>query len=297
MRSVSPAFQTKLDGGVTTACRCWIVTRRDGVVLGFTDHDADVLFNTVLCRADAGLSASEATARLGLSVDASEIAGALAGDTLSESDLAAGRFDAAEIDVHLVDWTDPALSVQLAKGVLGEVRREGHAFQAELRGLGHRLAEEKGRLYTPRCNADLGDTRCTVDLTQPALRGTGIVSAADSASVFRADGLDDFEDGWFTSGKLIFTSGANNATGVEVKVHRKSAGGVTVQLWQSMPEAIAISDAFTVTAGCDKRFATCRSKFANALNFRGFPHLPGNDFVVAYPAAGEPGNDGGRLSR
>jgi uncharacterized phage protein (TIGR02218 family) len=50
-----------------------------------------------------------------------------------------------------------------------------------------------------------------------------------------------------------------------------------------------------VTAGCDKRFETCRTKFANAVNFRGFPHLPGNDFVVAYAVPGEPGHDGSPL--
>ena len=59
-----------------------------------------------------------------------------------------------------------------------------------------------------------------------------------------------------------------------------------------MPKPLAPGDTFVVTAGCDKRFETCTSKFANALNFRGFPHLPGNDFVVAYAVPGEPGNDG-----
>ena len=42
-----------------------------------------------------------------------------------------------------------------------------------------------------------------------------------------------------------------------------------------------LGDTFTVTAGCDKQFATCQAKFANAVNFRGFPHMPGNDFITA----------------
>jgi len=50
-----------------------------------------------------------------------------------------------------------------------------------------------------------------------------------------------------------------------------------------------------VTAGCDKRFDTCRNRFNNAVNFRGFPHIPGNDFVIRYAVEGEPGNDGGSL--
>ena len=100
----------------------------------------------------------------------------------------------------------------------------------------------------------------------------------------------------FTSGKLAFTSGANDGLAVEVKTHRVASDGVHIELWQQMPEPIEAGDSFTVTAGCDKRFATCRDRFANAVNFRGFPHIPGNDFVISYPVPGEPGNDGSSLT-
>jgi uncharacterized phage protein (TIGR02218 family) len=267
--------------------RCWIVTRRDGVMMGFTDHDDDLTVAGTLCHAGTGLTASEATTRLGLQVDGSEIAGALADDSLAEADLAAGRYDAADIEMHLVDWSDPSLSVLLAKGVLGEVRREGSAFAAEFRSLAHRLDEESGRLYTATCAADLGDARCTIDLTNPAFRGSGTVAALAGASAFHASGIGALADGWFTAGKLSFTSGANTGFTVEVKIHRVSLDGVLIELWQRPPEPLAPGDAFTVTAGCDKRFATCRDRFANTVNFRGFPTIPGNDFVIAYPVPGK----------
>jgi uncharacterized phage protein (TIGR02218 family) len=287
VRAVPPALQAKLDSGVTTLARCWIITRRDGVTMGFTDHDADLTVAGTLCHAGTGLTASEATARLGLTVDGSEIAGALAGDSLAEADLAAGRYDAASIDVHLVDWSEPSLHLLLARGVLGEVRREGAAFAAELRSLSHRLNEESGRLYTATCSADLGDARCTVDLTDAAFHGSGAVTSLAGTSAFRASGLNGFADAWFTGGKLTFTGGANSGFAVEVKTHRVAADGVLLALWQAAPEAIEAGDTFTVTAGCDKRFATCRDRFANSINFRGFPHIPGNDFVISHPVPGQ----------
>jgi uncharacterized phage protein (TIGR02218 family) len=295
MRTIPPALQAKLDGGVMTLCRCWRLQRRDGVVMGFTDHDQDIVFGGVAFRANSGLSSSEATSRLGLSVDGAEISGALADESLSEADLAAGRYDAAAIEVFLVDWSEPALNVLLARGVLGEIRRDGGAFTAEFRGLTHRLNEERGRLYTSTCSADLGDTRCKVDLQNPAFRGSGAISALRGASVFVASGLSSFAGGWFTGGKLTWTSGANAGLAVEVKSHRAEGGVVTITLWQSAPELLAVADAFVVTAGCDKRFATCRARFTNAVNFRGFPHIPGNDFLVSYAVAGAPGNDGQSL--
>jgi uncharacterized phage protein (TIGR02218 family) len=294
MRTIPPALQAKFDSGVTTLCRCWLITRVDGITQGFTDHDEDVALNAVTCHAGSGLSGSEATQAFGLAVTGSEISGALSDETLNEHDLAAGRYDAASVELWLADWSQPALKVLLAKGTLGEVRREGLAFTAEVRGLSQPLAEQSGRLYTATCSADLGDARCRIDLGDPAYRGDGIVAAVNGTSVFTASGLSGFADGWFTGGKLTFTGGGNAGVSIDVKTHRNGAE-VSFQLWQAMPEAILPGDTFIVTAGCDKRFATCRDRFANTVNFRGFPHIPGNDFVFSYPLQGERGHDGGSL--
>lgn len=297
MRSIPPPLQAKLDSGVTTLCRCWRITRRDAVVLGFTDHDEDVVLDGLTCRAGTGLTASEATAQLGLAVTGSEISGALSDDALTEADLAAGRYDAAAIEVLLVDWTEPSLFVLLGSGMLGEVRREGQAFAAEMRGLADRLNQESGRLYTAACAADLGDSRCTIELSDPAYLGAGAIAALSGTSSFSASGLDGFADNWFTAGKLTFTGGANAGLAVEVKSHRALTGGAAFDLWQAMPEPLGPGDPFSVTAGCDKRFATCRDRFNNVVNFRGFPQIPGNDFVVRYAVSGEPGNDGKSLQQ
>jgi uncharacterized phage protein (TIGR02218 family) len=296
VKTIPPALQAKLDSGATTLCRCWVLTRSDGVVQGFTDHDADLVLDGVSCRAGTGLAAAEATQQLGLAVTATDVAGALAADTLNEDDLAAGLYDAADVAVWLVDWSEPALRVKLAQAALGEVRREGEAFVAELRGLAHRLAEDSGRLYTATCAADLGDARCTVDLGDPAFVGAGSIAALAGTSAFTAAGLASFADGWFTAGRLLWTGGANAGLAVEVKRHANDGAAVRIELWQAMAHDLAVGDSFTVTAGCDKRFATCRDRFANSVNFRGFPHIPGNDFLIAYPVPGQPGNDGGSMN-
>jgi uncharacterized phage protein (TIGR02218 family) len=295
MRHVPSALQAKLDAGVTTLCQCWRLTRRDGVVLGFTDHDRDLVFDATTFRAGAGFAASEATSRFGLSVGGGEIFGALDDEALTEADLAAGRYDAARVECWLVDWSDPALRILQAVNTLGEVRREGRAFSAELRGPADALAQERGRVYAAPCNADLGDARCGVDLHAPGLHGFGAVVSLAAASAFKASGLSSFADGFFTAGRLTWTSGANAGLAMDVKDHRAEDGAARLALWQAAPEPVAAGDVFAIAAGCDKRFATCRDRFANAVNFRGFPHIPGNDFVMSYPVAGEPGHTGDLL--
>src|SRR3954468_3740725 len=223
MRPIPSALQTKLDSGVTTLTRCWKVSRRDGVVMGFTDHDRDLVVGGVTFRAGTGFSSSEAVSRFDLSVDGAEISGALADDSLTDADLAAGRYDAAQVETWLVDWSDPSLKVLTARGTLGEVRREGQAFVAELRGLADLLSQESGRLYTAKCGADLGDNRCKVDLTNPALHGAGAVTIVEGTSIFVASGLDGFADTLFSAGRLAWTSGANHGLAIEIKQHRLPA--------------------------------------------------------------------------
>lgn len=295
MRDIPSALQARLESGVTTLCHCWKLTRRDDVVQGFTDHDDDLVIDGVTYRAGTGFISSEATSRFDLSVDGAEIAGALSDDALLDSDLAAGRYDAAGVETWLVDWSDVSLRVLTARSMLGEVKREGQAFSAELRGLADSLSQDSGRLFTARCSADLGDAHCRFDLVAAGLEGEGTVTSIESTSTIVADGLDEFDEGVFTGGRLTCTSGANAGLSVEIKEHRVASGHARLSLWQAMPEPIASGDTFTVAAGCDKRFVTCRARFNNVINFRGFPQIPGNDFVIASPDAGA-GNDGGSMA-
>lgn len=292
MRSVPSALQAKLDSGVTTLAHCWKIIRRDGAVLGFTDHDNDLVFGGVTFRAGTGFTGSEATSRFDLSAGGSEIAGAFEDVALNEHDLTGGRYDAAGIETWLVDWSDVSLRLLTARGTLGEVKREGQAFSVELRGLADALAQDSGRLYIGKCGADLGDQRCKFALGTTGFHGSGVVEALAGTSILFVTGLDAFVEGRFTGGRVSWTSGGNADLGMEIKDHRLTDHGVRLSLWQAMPEAIAEGDSFTITAGCDKQFATCRDVFGNGANFRGFPHIPGNDFVISYPISGTPGNDG-----
>jgi uncharacterized phage protein (TIGR02218 family) len=296
MRSIPSALAAALRSGATTLARCWIIRRRDGVVQGLTEHDEDLVIGGVVCRAASGFDGSEVSSRLGLAADAHELVGALSADTLTEDDLASGRLDGAAVELWLVDWSAPASRLRLRGGELGEVTRAGGTFTVEVRGLACRLDEECGRLYTATCDADLGDARCGVGLTSPAFRGSGTVRAVTSATRILANSLGAYDDGWFTGGRLVWSSGANAGSAVEIKTHRVDEAGVALTLWQPPTQPMSAGEAFVVTAGCDKRFDTCSIRFDNAANFRGFPHIPGNDVVIRYAVAGEPGNDGAALA-
>jgi len=294
MKSLPPSLQSHLDTGTTTLAWCWRVTRNDGTAFGFTDHDRDLVFDGTTFEAATGFTASEIKDGLGLSVDNLEVSSALKSDRLNEDDLAAGLYDDAPIEIWRVNWADTEQRVLMRAGSLGEARRSGSAFTAEVRGLAHYLQQPKGRLFQSGCDADLGDIRCGVDLDDPDFRGSGTVLAAASKRQFTATGLDAFDANWFTRGLVTFTSGANAGRAQEVKRHALADTTATIELWQPMALAVQPDDTFTITAGCDKRFATCGAKFANAVNFRGFPHMPGPDYILAVAKPGDPVTTGGR---
>lgn len=292
MRNLPDGMQAHLDSGATTLCRCWRLTPSDGFIIGFTDHDRDLFFDGTGFEAAAGFEASEMVSALGLGVDNLEAAGALSSAHLSEEALSAGLFDNAVVEIFLVNWVEPEQRLLLRKGNLGEVRRSDGAFAAEIRGLAHVLNQPRGRVIQFACDADLGDARCTVDLDDPAYKAAGTLGALRDQASFSATGLESFASGWFSRGLVTFTSGANAGLAMEVKAHRTAATGAEIDLWQPMRRPLGPGDAFEIRAGCDKQFSTCREKFANGFNFRGFPHMPGNDFAMSYPVRGEAGNDG-----
>lgn len=286
MKDLPQALAEHLASGTTTLAWCWRVTRRDGTRLGFTDHDRDIVFDGTSFEAAAGFTASEVHDALGLAVANMQVEGALSSGRLEDADLAAGLYDDAKVELYRVNWQDPAQRVLMRAGSLGEVKRAGSAFSAEVRGLAHYLQQPIGRLYQYTCDADLGDRRCGVALGTAAYTGNGSILAAAGDRRFTASGLAAYESGWFTRGLLRFTSGPANGQAIEVKRHTVSGSVVTIELWAPARAPLAAGQTFTITAGCDKTHDTCRVRFANGNNFRGFPSLPGNDFLASGPSGG-----------
>jgi len=287
MRLIPSELQSRLDAGVTTLAHVWRVTRADGAVFGFTDHDAPLTFMGVPCAPESALIGGVLEKSVGLAIDNASIGGALNADAIAEEELARGLWDGARADLYKVDWTAPALFVHLFAGRFGQAQRGASGFEIELRGLQAPLNKPVGRVFSRFCDADVGDARCGADLTAGLYRGNGVVTEALSTRAFSASGLGAYANGWFARGVVIWDEGGTS----EVAAHRTSADGAVLELVEPPGFALASGQTFAVTAGCDKRLATCHAKFANLVNFRGFPHMPGNDAVQAGPA--ESGNDGG----
>ncbi|WP_425471378.1 DUF2163 domain-containing protein [Thalassobius vesicularis] len=281
---MSDDMRAHLSGGITTLCRCWALTRKDGVQLGFTDHDGDLSFEGIVFRADTGLTALALQQGTGLSVDNTEAMGALSDASISEADIAVGRYDGAEVRCWLVNWAIVAMRVLQFRGTIGELRRSGGAFEAELLGLTDLLNRPQGRVFQKPCSAVLGDGSCRMDLDAPGYRTEAVVTRVDGTRI-GLDGVAGFDSGWFQRGVLEALGGAAAGLRGVIKADVVGVDGREITLWSGLGADLALGDTVRLTAGCDKRMETCRFKFDNLLNFQGFPDIPGNDWTVAVPAS------------
>ncbi len=298
MKTFDAALAARLAQEATTFCRCWLLKRSDGVTLGFTDHDREIVFDGVRFAPETGFARTEMERSLGLSVDNLEVAGALRSDAVTEEDIALGLYDGAEITQWLVDWSDVSLRTVLSVGRVGEIRRGDSSFEMEILGISELLNRPMGRIFQRLCDADLGDSRCSATLSAEHRMSATVAFVQDGRRIVVRGEAGNAEAGWFDRGVGQWTTGMNDGARASIRGHFRSgpagSGEALIELWKAPAKPVVEGDQLVLTAGCDKTATTCRKKFGNLDNFRGFPFLPGEDWLMAYPR-GDQAYDGGSL--
>ncbi len=289
MKTTSGPLAAHLAGSAHTMATCWLVTRTDAVVFGFTSHDLPLTIGGVVYEAALGIDRSTVDHSVGVSAGTAQALGFLNSASITQEDLLAGVWDHAAIRIFEVNWADLTMGeLKQMRGWLGQATLQGNGFQAELRGIADPLNKSVGEVLGPSCTAALGDARCTVDLTPYTASGT--VTATTSARLFDTDlsgatvhltpittGAPD--ENYFAGGLLTWLTGLNAGRRMEMK-YSTAGGRLTLQL--PMAAAVTDGDTFSVSAGCSKAFAVCVARFGNGVNFRGFKDLPGLDKIMRY---------------
>ena len=271
-----PSF---LSRELSTLAFCWRVERRDGVCLGFTGHDRDLVIDGLVYRSAPGMLPSAVSVSDDFDASTLDVRGALTSESIGEADLAAGRWDRAAVSLFLVDWEDPGGErLPLARGELGDVTVKANGFEAELRGAASLLERAVAEQTSPECRAELGDRRCRVDMAgRVILTRVTSAPAEDLAVVAEAPG----GPGDCAFGRLRWIGGANS--GLESAI--VASEGIRAR----PPGAAALRDRGGRSRrdfrGLRQELRDLPGRFANAENFRGEPHLPGMDLLTRYPGA------------
>ncbi|MFA7439471.1 MAG: DUF2163 domain-containing protein [Sphingomonadaceae bacterium] len=276
---MSPELVIAFGGEVTAIALLWRLTRGDGVVLGFTGHDQDILAGGVLYRAHPGMTPSAVALSDGFSADTMEVRGAMAAMALRADDLDVGRWDGARLELFACDWTDAEKGMlRLMRGTVGDVAREdfgtGAGFAVELESEMAALERGGAPLCSPLCRAELGDARCQVDMEGRVVEVGAVDGLAEHVWLTQPLSTPEL----YNDGRMRILDGP--LSGIDRRIAVSSAGEL---LLEEPIHGDGLAGArIRLREGCDKRFATCAGRFANGAAFDGEPHVPGNDALIRY---------------
>lgn len=231
--TVPAPLQTHLDGDTVSLSTLWSITRRDGVSLYFTDHDADIVVGGNTYKSAIGYERTSFEHSASLAPGNTDIRGILNAKRIDENDLRAGRYDYADVEITLINWQSPADGEAIVQtGKLGEVTyasREG-MFVTELRDLSEAYSERIIETFVIPCRADIGDDRCTLpvlpDLVQNnvAYEVDDVVrvrtAIEDVVSIHAPGVIDDDDDSQFAA---VGTTGSD-ATAADTNKLKNLAG-------------------------------------------------------------------------
>lgn len=278
---------------VLRRAQCWKITRLDGQTFTYTTHDEPIIYlgeTYSPCESLRASASAQSGATAGEAGDI-EMTGIISDAGITEEDLSTGKFDGATVEVILVPWdstVDTGIARRITKGVVARLEHSPTQYKATVLTSGAKLIQSPIlTTYTPACRWDLGSTECGVVLDSSDTSIGSVTGLYERNAVnqvtFRSfvDSTRAEAANYFQFGKLTWTSGLNSGLSAEVKYF---SGGV-FELWDVMPNEIAIGDDYEVTPGCGKNTTDCTTKFNNLINFGGFPNVPGKDSIYETPDA------------
>lgn len=281
MRNFSSALRQHLQSETTNLCYCWKIIRKDGFSLGFTDHDKDIFLHDICFQSQNSLAVNAVENSIGFQSVGAHISGALSSDLISIEDLDAHLYDNATLETWVVNWADINQNFLLDISIFGDVTKGDFSYHVNVSTMASLFDQTKGRYYQIECPLKLGDVQCTVDLNSPNYFAYAEVQRIISSSqiIVKASGYNSL---WFQSGTLIFVDDHHKTHSLLIKEHMQLNDLATLTLWDNLPTSIPISSQVQLIAGCNKTLSMCSAKFKNQNNYRGFPHIPGNDILMSF---------------
>lgn len=299
MKIYPAEYLAHIEGECQTLALCWLIEKRNGQTVRGTGLDVDIdLVSTEgtddlltgTYYAAAGIRGSDTRVKSDLSVDNMQVEGSVDDGLdidISVADIESGVLANAAVTLFLVNYQDPDTYQDIRqRGYLGEISRTAEGvYRTEIRGLTQRLQQAIGATYGERCDVKrFGDARCSLNVE--ALAITGEITAVTSRRRFDTAldlGVLTPAAGYFETGEISFTTGANAGFLKQVKFDSVGAVMGHFNLWDQLPNDPQVGDAFTVKPGCDRTYARC-TFWENTLNFRGHGlWIPGLPKIIRAP--------------
>lgn len=274
MKTVSSLLKQEFVNGIRTTI-VKIITK-SGTIYGYTDFDSPLIVEGTTYTPAPGLKRTTLTSTANDQVSNQELGSGWV--DAPEGDLIAGKFDNALVEVAFCSWKNPSYGrVIIQRGNIGVIQWTADGFRADILSHMRQLQRNINFITTANCRHQLFSQfssntigACTLNAASYTYSGT-VVAVSVAKLKFSVSGLSQPAQ-YCQNGILTWTSGPNAGLKHEVKNHTV-AGSTEIELYLPTFITPAAGNTFSITAGCDKTNATCKTKFNNGVNFGGFPHI------------------------
>ncbi|MCB2048636.1 MAG: phage BR0599 family protein [Novosphingobium sp.] len=190
-----------------------------------------------------------------------------------------GRFDGAQVRIGIVDW-ESGETLTLYHGSIGAVLEQDGTFSAELVSRKAELLRDPVPRTSPTCRAEFCAPGCNLPPQYFTFEGTlDLVDVETNSVVISTNAI--LEN--LVGGRLRWLDGPQ--AGLATTITGILEGALTLD--SPVDPSAGTGASVMVREGCDHTLTTCSVRFNNAINFRGEPHLPGNDLLTRYPVPGQ----------
>ncbi len=255
-----------------TALMCKI-ERLDGTVLGLTNHDRDLRVEDVIYHGKSKLDPSETQKQIGLQSDDMDVLAVIDHDIIRSEDIRMGLFDDAAVEYFLFDWENNKTLHHIFSGVISKIDYSERMFRAEMDWRFSKLNHVFGQSYTEYCSAQFCDQKCGLDEAKFTYQTR--IHHSDSNQIWIEN--MDFR-GTLKGGRVEFVSRPEKISRYAIQEQSSEGRLIKLKLWNPVKFKIKEGEKIRLTLGCDKQFSTCKN-FKNTQNFRGFPHMPGEEVL------------------
>lgn len=283
-----------LSGRNPCLAKLWTITRTDGVVLRFTDHDREIPHLGNLHSPAGGFDGSADRLEGALKEHNKTLKGLIISDRITIEDLMGGIYDDAVVVEDLINWRYPwAGPIYTRRWWIDRIKFDGEYHEAEMSGPTRLLRNQVGDILSRTCRHRLGvfdpvtDIGCHVDVagtfTDSSVTILGTLDEHNRMTMV-VDPLTlggSRADGYFDDGVITFLDGANAGRSAIIK--RWTMADSKIVLQHEMPFEIEPNATADLAKGCLRTFSICKTEFNNGIEFGGKPHMPFVDRTLAKP--------------
>jgi len=272
MKTVDTSLKSMLASDNTTLATFLKITRRDGIISTFTDHDVSVTLGGLSYIYNGAIEITPSQSTMDSIISNLEVNGIFETGSILRSDIISRYLDHAKVEIFIADYIAPPASltdtsvVWLQTGKVGSVKIDNEKWVLEVRSLKQLLKQRVGFATSKSCRYDLFDDNCQKSVI--GFKHTGFVQSISGKEV-----TTDIVG----ANSLIFPGGKLSVPSKGFFADIDSVSGSVVKLYQTVEATALIGELVTITSGCDKSLSTCFNVYANGVNFGGEPHSPTAD--------------------